>query len=339
MMDRIGRVLVAVGVAAGLAGPVLAQQPPAEKAEKMDLESVLQEKPEVGKAAADAENAPGDNQTFSVTTDDDITSLAVNDIYKSEQTTFKVVTIKSSGAKGGTFVVQRIAGKNPPGRKLNRASGLGPVQVVSRETWWTLYLAGGSLMHPIALCGVFVLIIALNSAWVYRKARQYPDSFIEQARRALQRGDIAEFEDIAKKEKGLFPHICRAMIVRFDASTLDDIKNRCIVEAGRQINRLKAPLKALNMIGAIAPMLGLLGTVTGMVTCFESLAFESASASKALTLAAGIRVALFTTVGGLAVAIPAMIVLYIYNQKLSAIIADCEALTEQFIHDIAQIKR
>jgi biopolymer transport protein ExbB len=83
-------------------------------------------------------------------------------------------------------------------------------------------------------------------------------------------------------------------------------------------------------------MLGLLGTVVGMVTCFESIAFESASASKALVLASGIRVALFTTVAGLTVAIPATIVLFLLSQKLNGIMSDCEIVASRFAHMIAK---
>lgn len=129
------------------------------------------------------------------------------------------------------------------------------------------------------------------------------------------------------------------MATRFDISTLDDIKSRAQIEATRQLAYLRAPLRGLNLIAAVAPLLGLLGTVTGMVTCFESLALESASASKAQTLASGIRVALFTTVAGLSVAIPALFVLFVFNQKLTGIMSRCESLTEEFLHEMARMKR
>ena len=305
----------------------------------LDLESLIVEEEEQPAEDPTSELEPGDNKQFHVTTDDDITSIEVGDIYKNNQSAFKIVAIKSKGSEGGTFTVERIAGKMDPGQSWIRTSGLGPPSIVSRETLWDMYLSSGLIMHGIALCLLLTIIIGLNGAWIYRRSRQCPSRFVEPARGLLDKNDIDGFKDMAMQEKGLFGHICRAMAVRFDISTVDDIKHRCDVEGTQQIRLLRAPLKALGLIAAIAPLLGLLGTVVGMVTCFESVAYEAASASKSQTLASGIRVALFTTAGGLSVAIPALIILYLSNLRLNSVISECESLSEQFIHQIAVIKR
>lgn len=307
--------------------------------ETLDLESLIDEEEEQPVEDPTAEMEPGDNKSFSVTTDDDITSLEVGDIYKNNQSAFKVVSIKSKGSEGGTFTVERIAGKLDPGQSWTRSSGLGPTSIISRETLWDMYLSSGKIMHGIAFCLLLTIIIGLNSAWIYRRSRQCPTRFVEPARGLLEKNDIDGFKDMAMQEKGLFGHICRAMAVRFDDSTVDDIKHRCDVEGAQQIRLLRSPLKALSLIAAIAPLLGLLGTVIGMVTCFESVAYEAASASKSQTLASGIRVALFTTAGGLSVAIPALIILFLSNLRLNSVISECESFAEQFIHQIAVIKR
>ncbi len=307
--------------------------------EALDLESLISEEEEQPIDDPTAEMEPGDNKSFRVTTDDDITSLEVGDIYKNNQSAFKVVSIKSKGSEGGTFTVERIAGKLDPGQSWARSSGLGPTSMISRETLWDMYLSSGAIMHAIAVCLLLTIITGLNSAWIYRRSRQCPTQFLEPARSLLGKNDIDGFRDMAMQEKGLFGHICRAMAVRFDTSTVDDIKQRCDVEGGQQIRLLRAPLKALGLIAAIAPLLGLLGTVIGMVTCFESVAYEAASASKSQTLASGIRVALFTTAGGLCVAIPALITHYFSSLRLNSVISECESLSEQFIHQIAVNKR
>ena len=311
----------------------------AQVGDTLDLESLITDDEPAAEETFDEEIEPGDNKEFKVTTDDDITSLEVGDIYKNAGSLFKVTSIKSKGDEGGSFTVQRIGGKIEPAQSWNRTSGLGPLQIVSRQTLWDIYAASGAIMHGIALCLLAVIVIAFNSAWVYRNGRQAAHTFVEPARSSLEKEDIQGFHNLAMQEKGLFGHICRAMSVRFDTSTLDDIKTRCEVEAGRQIRALRAPLKALSLIAAIAPLLGLLGTVIGMVVCFESIAFEAASAAKSQTLASGIRTALFTTAGGLSVAIPALLILYVSNLRLNGVISRCESLAEQFIHQIAQIKR
>jgi biopolymer transport protein ExbB len=105
------------------------------------------------------------------------------------------------------------------------------------------------------------------------------------------------------------------------------------------VRRLRLPLEGLSLIAAVAPLLGLLGTVIGIVISFEAVAFDAASAAKAQALALGIRMALFTTLGGLCVAIPALFIRFFGNTRLSAVVSECELHTEEFLHEIAQIKR
>jgi biopolymer transport protein ExbB len=129
------------------------------------------------------------------------------------------------------------------------------------------------------------------------------------------------------------------MAVRFDTSTLEDITGRSELEGARQVRRLRLPLEGLRLMAAVAPLMGLLGTVIGIVISFEAVAFDAASAAKTQALALGIRMALFTTLGGLCVAIPALFIRFFGDTRLSAVVSECELHTEQFLHEIAQIKR
>ena len=290
-------------------------------------------------AKGDKPLEPGDNKAFTVVTDDDITALKVGQEYSSEGSRFKVTEIKSAGSAGGSFVVQRVGGRKDPGNKWTLVSGDGPTLIKSRETVWGLFQAGGFFMYPIAACGVATIIIALNSIWVYRRSRLVNPRFVDEQRRLLKEGNIGEFEQRALKEAGLFAQVCRAMATRYNTSTPEDIKARVEIEASKHVSMLKSPMRALSFITAASPLLGLLGTVVGMVMCFESMAFDSATGTKTVELAKGIRVALFTTVGGLVVAIPSLFVYYLFSNKLGKITSECESLAEEFLHDIATLKR
>jgi biopolymer transport protein ExbB len=306
--------------------------------EKLDLDSVLNDKDKVIKAE-EAEAGPGDGKFFTIKTDDNITTLEVGDVYRNEQKTFfKVTGIQSKGTQGGEFSVQRTAGKSEPDRKFQRVSGAGPVTIVARITLLDLYVMGGFFMHPIALMGMLMILLALNCAWIYRRNAQIPPRFVEDARKALEAGDVGKFEDLALKERGLFPGICRALADRFDSSTPEEIKSRAEIAAGGLIGKLRVPTKALNLIAAAAPLLGLLGTIVGMVIVFEAVA-SATGAAKAQALAAGIRVKLFCTAAALSVAIPSLFLYFIFNQKLSDLISQCESLTELFLHQLMQLKR
>ena len=123
---------------------------------------------------------------------------------------------------------------------------------------------------------------------------------------ALLAGDIKRFGELAASSQGLLAVVCRPMTREFEESTVEDIQALCEAEARRQTSVLRFPLRILNFCAAVAPLVGLLGTVTGMVTCFGTLSGEVASASKAQMMAAGIKVALLTTVAGLSTAIPSL---------------------------------
>ena len=327
------RVLLALLALAFLAvAPVRAAEP------NLDLDSLVNDKDKVIKAE-EAEAGPGDGKFFVIKTDDNITSLEVGDVYRNEQKTFfKVTGIQSKGSQGGEFSVQRTAGKAEPDRKFQRVSGVGPVTIVARITLLDLYVMGGFFMHPIALMGMLVILLALNCVWIYRRNAQIPPRFVEEARKALDAGDVEKFEDLALKERGLFPGICRALADRFDSSTPEEIKSRAEIAAGGLIGKLRVPTKALNLVAAAAPLLGLLGTIVGMVIVFEAVA-SATGAAKAQALAAGIRVKLFCTAAALSVAIPALFLYFIFNQKLSDLISQCESLTELFLHQLTQLKR
>ena len=286
-----------------------------------------------------AEAPAGDKKEFTVVTDTDVSTLTKEDIYKSKSTFFKVIQIRSKGTEGGELVVERVKGESDPGRKWTRVSGLGPLSFDSRETLLDRFLSGGPLMYPIAFLLLVLIIIALNSAWIYRRGKQAPRRFVEAAQRALDDGDVGRFGELAADEKGLFARVCCAMASKFDTSTTEDINIRCQAEAKRQISVLRVPLKGLNFIASVAPLLGLLGTVIGMIICFDSLSGDAASEAKSQAMAGGIKVALLTTAAGLSVAAPALLVFFVFNQRLNMIISHCETLAGDFVHELAVVKR
>ena len=321
-----------------LAASLLVILVPSSHAQELDLDSLVDAQ-EAQEADPADQYGPGDDKEFTVSTEDDITSLEKDDLYKNNGSLFKIISIASKGEEGGTFTVQRIGGTNDPNPSWVRTSGSGPPSIITRESLWDLYLAAGWTMHGIAACLFVTIILGVNGLWIYRRGKQCPSQFVEQAQTALENRDLDRLHELAHYETGLLGSICRAMVTRFESSTLQDINDRCALEAGRYVRVLRVPLNGLSLISAIAPLLGLLGTVIGIVACFDTIAYEAASASKSQALASGIRIALFTTVGGLTVAIPAQVVLFISNLRLTSIVSECEFFAEQFLHEVALIKR
>lgn len=331
----LGAIMLVCGAHFALAQePETADQP----RDEIDFSAVLDKEDEV-LAEEMGEGPVGDLKVFSIVTDDDISGLEIDDIYKSNASFFKITKLRSWDKKGGRFVMQRTSGANDPLRVLQRVSGLGPLAITARETLISRFMSGGTIMYPIALLLLGVIVIAFNSLWVYRRGRQCPDQFVQAMRTAIQNRSVDTVESLAVDEKGLLASICRAMVVDFRISTEEDIRMRCESEARRQVGFLRIPLRSLNFIAAVSPLLGLLGTVVGMITCFESVAGDAASAGKSQAMAGGIKVALLTTAFGLSVAVPALLIFFIFNQRLTGIVADCENYTTEFIHKLGLIKR
>ena len=283
----------------------------------------------------------GDQKKFEIRTDDDLTALQVGDLYKNEEAAYKIVAIKKQTAKGGEFTVERIAGQSDPQRRWNLVSAkekTAPKVIITHISLLDLYLQGGPFLHPIAVLFVAMIVLTVNGLLIFRRKAQCDPAFAASAEAALIKGDIRQFDELARNNKGLLPFICRHMTLDFDVSTMAEIRSQVSVASAAQISRLRIPVRALNLISVAAPLLGLLGTIIGMVIVFEGVAGTS-GAAKASILAAGIRVKLFSTATALMVAIPSLFLYFGFNQKLGVIIDECDLIHERFLTLLARIKR
>ncbi|MGD0090376.1 MAG: hypothetical protein ABSE73_10700, partial [Planctomycetota bacterium] len=252
MVNRIHTVAGLAALLLVLAGPRLLA---GEKApDKLDLESILADKDKAEILKTEMEEAgAGDNKEFNINSDDNLSTLEVGDVYRNdEKTFFKVAGIKYKGSNGGTFVLQRTTGTGEPGQKFVRVRGVGPLTISARLTLLDLYVMGGPFLHPIALLGFVAIILAINSILIYRRNRQCPPRFIEAANAALDKGDVRKFEEFALKEKGLLPYVARALVDHYESSTTRELKERCEITAQKQIQRLRIPVRALNLIAVAA---------------------------------------------------------------------------------------
>jgi biopolymer transport protein ExbB len=281
----------------------------------------------------------GDAKRFSVVTDEDVSTLAVDDIYKNNGSFFKVVEIGSKGSKGGKFTVERTRGSFDPTQSWTRISGQGPLSIQSRETLFDRFFNGGPLMWPLALLLLLTIVLAVQGFLHLRPKKHCPEEFMTSARKAIDKGDLDRFEELAIKTPGLLPHSARAMMVRFEESTVQELGERSQAAARRQVARMRFPVRLLGFVAVVAPLLGLLGTVLGLIMSFDSIGGGAADAGKAATMAAGIKVALMTTAFGLIVAVPALFFAFVFNHKLRLLITDCEVGADEILHDIARLRR
>jgi biopolymer transport protein ExbB len=281
----------------------------------------------------------GDKKTFVIRTGSEISSLAIGDLYRNENKTFfQVSAIEKKGPDGGAMTLTRVAGGTDPGQRFTRAHGAGPATFTATFTLIDYYLMGGFALHPIALLGLLTIVLIVNGIFLYRRSRQLDPELVARAPKLLKQGDIAGLADLAAERRGLYAVVCRAMTTRWASSTFDDVKFRVETAAAGHINSMRFPVRLLNLISVAAPLIGLFGTIVGMVIVFEGLAGAQGS-QKAAILASGIRVKLFATAFALIVAVPALFSYFLLNQKVNNLIAEAEDITERCMHRIAILKR
>ena len=200
----------------------------------------------------------------------------------------------------------------------------GPAPVTNRlDTVYDLALAGGWLMIPIALCSIVALAIVVERWMALSSRKLLPSAFqggLEQALGASPE-KAAEF---CEKEPAIVARVFAAGLRRWRGSRAD--VERAVEDAGaREISALTRRLRPLVIVVALAPLLGLLGTVFGMIEAFQLMAINKANGRPDL-LAGGIAKALITTAGGLLVAIPTQVAWYWLRGKVDRFAAAIERL-------------
>jgi len=193
---------------------------------------------------------------------------------------------------------------------------------------WRLAQDGGPLMYPIYLCSVVVVGFAFERAFALRRRKLLPPEL------------VAELGEVARRPGGLDPRVVYRACLRYPSSAAT-ILRAVLLKVGRPYAELETTLKELNEREAarlyknvrpielqisIAPLLGLLGTVQGMILAFFVTANANPNVDKADQLAQGIYVALVTTFAGLCVAIPAAVLAHVFEGRIQTLFRDLDEL-------------
>lgn len=168
-----------------------------------------------------------------------------------------------------------------------------------------IIMKGGILMIPIGLCSIIALAILIERLVSLRKIRINAKAFITRVRNILLRGDVDEAIRISQETPGPIAAITKAGLKKHDRPR-EEIKDAIETAAQSEVYHLERYLGILGTIAAIAPLIGFLGTVTGMIRAFIQIQTLGGNVD-ASVLAGGIWEALITTAAGLSVGIPALI--------------------------------
>ncbi len=177
-----------------------------------------------------------------------------------------------------------------------------------------MFFKGGLVMWPILLCSILGLAVVIDRFIVLRKARINVPAFMVRIRGFIKKRDISGAISYCMQEKSPVANIVRKGLKKYRYGH-DRVKEAIENAGSQEISKLEKGLSVLASIAGIAPLLGFLGTVTGMISAFMTVQKLQGAVGPS-DLAGGIWEALITTAYGLFVGIPA---LAIYNYFLSAV--------------------
>ena len=187
-----------------------------------------------------------------------------------------------------------------------------------------MVMNGGPLMVPIALCSIVALAYSVERSIRLRPSELGTQRLGRDILAAVDQGGPAAALEVCQTKPKPLARILGAGLVRFTRAHPE--VEKAVEDAGeREVKRLSANLRPLVVIGMIAPLLGLLGTVWGMIEAFSSIAFQGGLGKPEL-LASGISQALVTTAAGLAIAIPTQAAYYYFRGRIDRFVRNTEDL-------------
>ena len=192
-----------------------------------------------------------------------------------------------------------------------------------------IYRSGGPTMYPLGLLSVVAVAIILERLWVLRRSNYLEPGTVHVLSGLLGGRDYKAASDYCRRHLGPFTELVHTLVENRHAP-YDELKEILEDTGRRQLLGLQRGLPALATIVGGAPLLGLLGTVLGMIAIFKAVATGGTGITE--QLATGISQALITTATGLIIAIPALFTHAFLEARAVSILADIEAQMMDFLH-------
>ncbi len=194
---------------------------------------------------------------------------------------------------------------------------------------WQFTVRGGYLMIPIVVCGALTLAVIIERLISLRKSEIDAEKFVGEIEEKIKKRKIRNAIEMCEATPGPVARLVYKALIKSDRPP-DVIKETIEDEANQMIPYLEKYLGVLATIATVAPLLGLLGTVTGLIKAFMVIEAKAGLVNPG-DLARGIWEALITTVGGLVVSIPAYLGYNYLVSRVNGIIYDMERATSRIM--------
>ena len=209
-----------------------------------------------------------------------------------------------------------------------------PAASIEVQSVWDFVVKGGPMMIPIALCSLVAVMVIVERVISLRRARVIPAGFLPGLKAILNNGgdDAGRALEYCRNNGSAVANVLAVGIKRLSEPV--ELLEKHIQEAGeREVVKLRKYLRILAVVAAIAPLMGLLGTIFGMITAFQTVAASAQALGKTELLAEGIYEAMITTAAGLMVTIPVLIAYHWFSSRIEQLVSEIDRLTVEFVEE------
>ncbi|MBO5683599.1 MAG: MotA/TolQ/ExbB proton channel family protein [Akkermansia sp.] len=203
---------------------------------------------------------------------------------------------------------------------------------------FSIFEKGGPLMYALLGLSFIALMAVFVCLWTTRSSAVLPRDIVLSVESYIRRKDYAGLLSLCERDGSSFAltvHVIVMFLQRNPRADIEEVREVAGAEASRQANILTRQINWLSDIGALAPMIGLLGTVIGMMKTFMEMAAGNFEGVKQMQMAQGIAEALITTAGGLVLAIPSMAAYVFFRSRIQKRITDMEVAVTHILSVIA----
>ena len=215
-------------------------------------------------------------------------------------------------------------------------AGTAASEAVRVQSVWDFVVKGGPMMVPLGICSLVAVTVMIERLVMLRYRRVIPRGFLPGLTKTLEEApdDRSKALDYCTSHGSPVASVFAAGIKRLDKPV--EVLERHVQEAGSRVVRsLRKNLRVLSVVASIAPLMGLLGTIFGMIKAFQTVAVSPDALGKTELLAKGIYEAMITTAAGLLIAIPVLVGYHYLTARISRIVADIDQMTVDFIEEYA----
>ena len=219
--------------------------------------------------------------------------------------------------------------------KTTGGGGMGLAARARSSRLGQLYIKGGVFMHPLLLCAIIGLVLCIERAWTLSRARSDTKKLMIDVVRALREEGPEAALTVCQRTRGPIASVLHSGLLRAHRGA-EAVEKAISTSGAIEMAFLERGLTLLASVSNVAPLLGFLGTVSGMISAFSAIA--AAEQVSAKLVAKGIEEALITTAAGLMIAVPVTVFYSFFVMSIDRFIIEMEEASTELVDELLDIE-